>query len=392
MSQKPRLAVITTVYRPFSHCDVIVSRWLDPRASDAAFGWPAMGGTEPATEIASFYIDQFPDNDIGRETGARHKIPVFESVREALALGGQELAVDGVLLIAEHGDYPYNRFFQKQYPRAKLFNEITEVFRDSGRSVPVFNDKHLSYDSLAARNMVAVADELGFPLMAGSSLPCAGFAAPWLMPSGTALDEGIGLFYCGPESYGHHSIEFLQSAVARRSGGESGICSITAYCGDSFWEAAEKGQWSDDLMKAALSQTITAQPGNYRDNLREYGPAVDVPRPWPVAFCFEHADGLKTSHIMLHGHIEEFAIAVKERSGQKYSGRDVTSVNTQNSFFGHFAALNSQIEKFMLSGEPPFPIEHHLLCTLALSTSVRAMTTPGQTVETPELVMPYVLS
>ena len=51
-----------------------------------------------------------------------------------------------MLLIGEHGDYPYNDKGQKLYPRYELFQKIVEVFKKSDRSVPVFNDKHLSYD------------------------------------------------------------------------------------------------------------------------------------------------------------------------------------------------------------------------------------------------------
>src|SRR5205823_14114158 len=63
----------------------------------------------------------------------------------------------GVLLIAEHGDYPYNAKGQKLYPRHEYFQKIVEVFRRSGKSVPVFCDKHLSYDRKKGREMVETA-------------------------------------------------------------------------------------------------------------------------------------------------------------------------------------------------------------------------------------------
>jgi hypothetical protein len=52
------------------------------------------------------------------------------------------LDVDGVIIIAEHGDYPRNDKGQKRYPRYDFFKEMVKVFESSGRSVPVFNDKH----------------------------------------------------------------------------------------------------------------------------------------------------------------------------------------------------------------------------------------------------------
>jgi hypothetical protein len=79
--------------------------------------------------------------------------------------------VDGVLLIGEHGDYPYNAKGQKLYPRFELFQQIVAAFRKVGRFAPVFCDKHLSYSWQQAKEMVATARQFNIPLMAGSSLP-----------------------------------------------------------------------------------------------------------------------------------------------------------------------------------------------------------------------------
>jgi hypothetical protein len=42
------------------------------------------------------------------------------------------------------------------------FLEIADAFRATGKSVPVFNDKHLSYNWWKARRMVDLAHELKF--------------------------------------------------------------------------------------------------------------------------------------------------------------------------------------------------------------------------------------
>jgi hypothetical protein len=175
---RPRLAVLTTIYRPLSHTDVIVSRWLDPRPTDSQFGWPRAGHSQPRTEIASMYIAQFPENDMGRETLAKYEVPLYGTIRDALTLGGNTLAVDGVLLIAEHGEYPINELRQKMYPRREFFDEMVSVFRECGRTVPVFNDKHLSYDVDSTFYMVNTAREMGFPLITASSIPIAGCLEP----------------------------------------------------------------------------------------------------------------------------------------------------------------------------------------------------------------------
>ena len=90
------------------------------------------------------YIDQFPENDLARERIHRHGLRQFPTIAEALTLGGSKLAVDGVVIIAEHGKYPSNEKGQKLYPRYEWFKEVVKVFEASGRAVPVFNDKHLS--------------------------------------------------------------------------------------------------------------------------------------------------------------------------------------------------------------------------------------------------------
>ena len=61
--------------------------------------------------------------------------------------------MDGVVLVGEHGNYPKNEKGQIQYPRYQFFQQIVEVFAPSGRSVPVFNDKHLSWNWDWAKEM-----------------------------------------------------------------------------------------------------------------------------------------------------------------------------------------------------------------------------------------------
>ena len=76
----------------------------------------------PRVDIASMYIDQFSESDIGRDLATEHNVPIYSSIVKALTLGESELAVDGVLLIGEHGDYAWNEKEQHLYPR-KYFME-----------------------------------------------------------------------------------------------------------------------------------------------------------------------------------------------------------------------------------------------------------------------------
>src|SRR5262249_9162085 len=131
---RKKIALIgTTVYK-LSHAQHFLDRLL--MGYTWAGGWHA-----PDVDLVSIYIDQFPANDLARATAKRHGVPIYPSVEEALTLGGSKLAVDGVVIIGEHGDYPKNEQGQTLYPRHKFFKQVVKVFESSGRSVPVFNDK-----------------------------------------------------------------------------------------------------------------------------------------------------------------------------------------------------------------------------------------------------------
>lgn len=139
MSERKKIAAIITEYRPRSHADVMVTKFLK--------GFPTDDGLlKPRVDIASMYIDQFPDADIGRSIAAEHDVPIFPSIVKALTLGSDKLAVNGVLLIGEHGDYAWNEKEQHLYPRKYFMEQICGVLAASGRAVPIYNDKHLSYN------------------------------------------------------------------------------------------------------------------------------------------------------------------------------------------------------------------------------------------------------
>ena len=173
MVSRKRMAVITTEWRFHCHAWHMAERFL--------VGYPIRGEWHtPELEIVSAYVDQFPENDLSRQRSDEFGFPIYESVAEALRCGGDQLAVDAVLIIGEHGDYPKSEFGQIKYPRYELFKQVTDVFRSDGRAVPVFNDKHLSWKWEWARQMYDLSHELGFALAAGSSLP-----GTWRMPQST---------------------------------------------------------------------------------------------------------------------------------------------------------------------------------------------------------------
>ena len=206
------VAAVVTEYRRNSHADVIVGKILEGFSQD--------GGAGPSLRLAALYTDQVPKSDLSRDLAKKYKFRIAGSIEEAITLGGARVAVAGVLSIGEHGTYPRNQKGQHEYPRKRFFDEIVKVFRRSGRSVPVFNDKHLSYRWDWAREMVDTSNELRFPLMAGSSVPLAQRRPAMELPRDAVIREAVSIHGGGLESYDFHALEVLQSVVEHRQGRE----------------------------------------------------------------------------------------------------------------------------------------------------------------------------
>src|SRR5262249_23218373 len=176
----------------------------------------------PRVEVASVYIDQFPEGDLARERIRRHKLRQFPTIAEALTLGSSKLAVDGVVIIGEHGNYPKNEKGQRLYPRYEWFKQVIRVFESSGRAVPVFNDKHLSTTWQRCAEMVADSKRLGFPFLAGSSLPVTWRLPAIDMPYDAGLTESVCVGYGGCGSYDFHGTWAGQCMCEGRPDGGGG--------------------------------------------------------------------------------------------------------------------------------------------------------------------------
>ena len=182
--RRPRIAALCTTYFLRSHADDFITRFLEGYwINDRYFS--------PPCDIVSLYMDQVDRADIGYRLSTAYGFPVVKSISSALTLGTGKLAVDGVLLIAEHGNYPFNDKQQQLYPRFEFHQQVVDVFRKSGRAVPVYSDKHLSYDWAKAKQIYDWSEELHYPLMAGSSISVT-FRRPELdYPLGVEFDDAL---------------------------------------------------------------------------------------------------------------------------------------------------------------------------------------------------------
>jgi len=379
---RKKIAIIATVWTYLSHAQHMGDRFL--------VGYPRDGRWhKPPIDVVSLYVDQHPEGDLSTARAAEHGFTVYPSIAEALCLGGDRLAVDGVVIIAEHGDYPRNDKGQILYPRYEFFQQVVKVFEKSGRSVPVYNDKHLSYSAEKAAKMVADSKRLKFPFLAGSSLPVTWRLPPVEVPYGAVIDEALMIGVGGSDPMDYHALEALQCMVERRKGGETGVKSVQLLDGDAVWKAAEEGVWSNRLLEAALSRSDSLQGLTDLDSRpQDLAHNGQLPRlvPHPAAYLVERNDGLKTTLLMLNGALTDYNFACRLHDG--------TILSTQ--FFlpptpnvTYSARLVSQIEDMLMSGQAPYPVERTQIASAMLDRLLDSRLHGSRRLQTPELDITY---
>ena len=132
-----------------------------------------------------------------------------------------------MVLVCEHGNYPHNEKNQQLYPRYEFFEQVVKVFKDSGRSCPVFTDKHLSYDwkkgQTNVRLVAGVEVSAYGRLQRAGHVPAAGYDPPLGSEMESALSVGGGWVADGGI---FHILDTLQAFVERRKGGEAGVRAV----------------------------------------------------------------------------------------------------------------------------------------------------------------------
>jgi hypothetical protein len=378
-----KVAAVVTEYRKWSHADVILRNLLD--------GYP--DGKRPGMELVALYNDQVPKTDMSRDLAKKHGFTIYKTIGDCLTLGGQTLAVEGVLSIGEHGNYPENEKGQRLYPRRRFFEEITKVFEKSGKSVPVFNDKHLAPTWADAKWMYDRARKLMFPFLAGSSIPVTWRKPDLTLPKGCELTGAVQIGYGPFEGYGFHAIEGLQCMVERRKGGETGVAAVEARRGQAVWKALAAADWSQggcsrELFETCLCRSFTlASPrpgyGNAFPELKDLPALVRD----PVMYRIEYTDGLKGTLLMLSGLVRDFTVAlrVKDQQAPLSTQMYLPGLHPGQTLPNFFSALAQQIETMFLTGKPPYPVERTLLTTGILAAAIDSLGQGQKRLDTPHL-------
>lgn len=368
MAPRKRIAAILTTYFPPSHADVIVTKFLKGIPTDD-------GLLPPEIEIASIYMDQVSDRDIGVALAAEFGVPIYPSIPQALCLGGKELAIDGVLSIGEHGDYADNEKGQKLYPRRHFFEQIAGVISTAKRPVPVFSDKHLSYCWEDAKWICDRARQLGIPLMAGSTIPLF-WRDPWLEHEvDSPITEALVISYGGIEAYGYHGLEGLQCMVERRRGGETGVRAVHYLEGAAAWAALDGSR--RELAEAAVARVDRQEgaTGSLEELIEE-----------PVLFLVEYADGLRGALLQTSsgGKINGWSYAACV-DGEVQS----TGLHAHGDPYPHFSYLALNVQSMFLTGEPRYPAERTLLVSGVLDAVMDSRYRGHVRLETPHLSVAY---
>jgi hypothetical protein len=372
--RRPRIACLISYWGlPTSHADWIVNKLLD------GYWWQG-AHTASRVDVVSVYINQFDTSLLGQKVCKAKNIPIYKTVGEAVTLGGKELAVDGVVIVCEHGNYPTDLKGHWLLPRWWIYQQVMRVFEQSNRSVPVFNDKHLSYNWDDAKWMFDKSRELKFPLTGGSSIPTY-FRKPEIdlaidtplknsIVVGAAPDEG-GIFHC---------VDLLQSFHDRRTGGETGVKSVQSIRGPETWTWVERNPWAGNLLES-VRKNFDLKPGYFQEARN------------PTVCVVEYNDG--TNGAIIGGTGVGWTYA-GEIAGQK----DPTIVSMLG-FPGpisQYHAANVYVHwiiEMMLTGKEPFNAERLLLSTGIVNNYMDSnwengrYSAVGRRLETPFMNMKY---
>ncbi|HUE70476.1 MAG TPA: hypothetical protein VMP01_06255 [Pirellulaceae bacterium] len=362
------VAVVTTVWHHNSHADVIAGRLVQGYTLDGKGEFPKM-------KLVSLYVDQQHEQDKSRPFSEQYGFKIYDTIAEALTLGGDKLAVDGVLVVAEHGKYEKNKSGGTMYPKRRFLTEVFQVFEKSDRIVPVFSDKHVADNWKDIEWIYGEAQRLKVPMMAGSSLPTLWRYPPEDVNPGEGLKEIVATSYHTLDAYGFHALEMVQCLAERRRGGESGIKQVRCLDGDAVWEAGRAGLFDKRLLDEAI--------GRFKERPLAAGKDIqDVARKINLMHV-EYTDGFKASVISENsGIFAEWAVAWRREDD---TTRSTTFWTQEARPFMHFTYLVKGVDQMMHTGQPTWPIERTVVTSAVLDAAHISQKRGGQIVETPYL-------
>ena len=178
--------------------------------------------------------------------------------------------------------------------------------------MPVFVDKHLSYDHQQGGRNGRHGKKLGFPLMAGSSLPVTWRGAADRAAAGDAAHRGgrarSASTAARPRSTSSTPWKCCSACWSGGQGGETGVKSVDCLQGDAVWKAGDDGRISWPLVEEAVGRCQSANVGPIRENVTK-----------PMAILVEYRDGTRGAVLNLIEADVRFRFRRHGSSGRKPS-------------------------------------------------------------------------
>jgi hypothetical protein len=399
--RKPRVAAVVTTYHRHTHADLIVGKILE--------GYHHTEGAQkevfPDLVLVSMYSDQSPAHCcLEHKLAKKHGFPVYPSIWEALTRGTQQLDVDAVLCITEHGMYPKNEIGQTLYPKKRIFDQVIQTIREcgDGQVVPIFLSKHLSHSYDEAESMVKDAEKgvkvgdkwTSLPFQAGSVLPLTWREPKEEFKPDRPLKEALLVGFDDLESYGFHALEGLQCLIERCKGGRDGVKSVQCLQGKPVWDYFDGSPDPKALLEAALESINQPEFFTYAKLIEN-----DLVN---AVFLLQYVHGFRATVVMLNRWVIERDVKKDRYLGvMTFTGlfEDAPKLETRRFLlqltdpFGHFEAQLRAFEGMVKSAgsAKPFtyPIKRTLLTTGVLEAALKSRAQAGTALKTGHLTFKY---
>jgi len=324
------------------------------------------------------YVDQTGSDDLSLGLSRKYGFRLCKTIQESLELDTGTVAVDGVLSIGEHGNYPVNPLGQHLYPRRRFFSEIAQVFEERGHIVPVFNDKHPGPEWQDCFWMAERARALKIPWMAGSSLTVGERTPNVTLPFGTSLQSCIAVGYSGLDIYGFHTLDFLQCIVERRATKQQGVQRVQGLPVSMLQSLLDSNRIDQEVLRLTL-----ASSGTSLDRILSNAQAMDSKQH--ALFVIQYLDGLVVPVLMLGSYAKSISVGWRDGANKLLVTRAEEKSEPR---YPHFAYLLKGIEQMIHSGNPAYPVERTLLAAGILDRGLHSLQS-GREQETPELQIDY---
>ena len=376
---KKQIALMGTVVFRHSHAQHFIDRFL------LGYSWDGQWRT-PDVELVSLYIDQFPKEDLVRAIAKRHGVPLATTIPEALTMGTSKLAVDGVVIIGEHGKYPQEREGAGAISPVCVLQGGGQGLREE-RAERAGVQRQAPLDPLGRvrRDGGRLAKRLGFPFLAGSSLPVTwrlpAVDMPWALPWSRAFAWAMAGWIATTSTGWRRPSACRSAARGARSGSRACRPCEGPRCGTGSRPRRRPDRSSSRPSRAAtpcrwrkaISPTASASNGP-GESFREV-----------LAYFIEHVDGFATTLFMMPV-IQDFTYA-----GLISGTNEVISCQMYlpmpgrgSSTADFFNPLVRHIERMIVEGQAPYPVERTLLTSGMMLSAVESLHRGGERVETPE--------